>query len=276
MNDQSIPVLTLDALVRDPREKDVVEINISKGIATIVEDSEAPILTAEILKERAQPVRYEKLYFDSKVFRVGILHGIPLEVSLESDQLRKTFMDVENTVENHDAQETELQQLLLARMVVDPIFSFKSERKGAYRIEDCSPLLLQSLWGTYCAVNNSNKDEIYRVEVKRGVPLRVSQRIFQMEQRCTPSNKPFDEMLSSDRQQSARWDFETRAIYLSEMIESPSLMFKNEPAPDQYDIELLSEAFQVALYKAYQVVNGDTHPRHLQRLRMIKKYANPN
>ena len=272
------PILTVDAFQRDTREVDLVEINVSKCIVKIVETSDAPVLTPELLAEKATPIRYIELYYNGKRWQVGIRHGTPLSLDISLLCLKKGFEQAESTLEKKDDQETQAQHLILSRMVAEPVFSYKGEPEGAPAIEECSTSLLQSLWESHLSVNSTQTDETYQIQVRRGIPLRVSQRIHEMQQRYYPSisKKKYEDMIPSEIDQVVKSDFLHRAIFVSEMIESPSLTFDGDTTDEGYPIEQISDAFFSVIYNAQKQVNQDSEGRHQSRLGLIKRHTNRN
>ena len=55
-----LPMLTSEVVARDSRRTDTVEINFLDGSARVVEASDAPEITPEILTEKAKPIQSAK------------------------------------------------------------------------------------------------------------------------------------------------------------------------------------------------------------------------
>ena len=71
-----MPLITPDILEKDRDAKvELVEINLKDQSARIVETSDAPELTTEILKARAKPIKEVVMLLRSTEWQVHIRHG---------------------------------------------------------------------------------------------------------------------------------------------------------------------------------------------------------
>ena len=147
-------------LERDKRLTDVVEINLRDQTARVVERSDAPDLTAEVLAEKGTPIKTVEMVFDGQVWQIGVRHGKPMQVEVAHSRLLDAFQERiadsdELTAALLEARETAVKCLLVASMIVDPktghrpIFSYQDqgEGEGDAPIEDCLTNPVERLMG---------------------------------------------------------------------------------------------------------------------------------
>ena len=155
-----------------------MEINFLDGSARVVESSDAPEITPEILKEKAKPIQSAKMIFDAAEYQIKIKHGKGLVLDIAQSQLLERMKDAD------PAERTKaVKHLFLADMVViqdtptdapTPMFSYQGTPDGFPPIEDCSDILLNELWNAYVDVNFPIEDAKYQVTILRGMPIHAS------------------------------------------------------------------------------------------------------
>ena len=156
-----LPLLSPDALKKDKRRTDIVEVNFANLSVEVVTESSAPKLTPEVLKEHGKPIKTVGIIVDGDKFRIDIRHGKPIPVDIEQSQIyakyaeelkafdKKNETDDEAPVDVDDMpgvekeagfdefntdneviadiyirREDELKLTLLARMIDSPVFSY--------------------------------------------------------------------------------------------------------------------------------------------------------
>ena len=75
------PALTSDVFEKDDRESAICEVNFKDMSARLVEASDAPKLTVEVLKTKGKPVKTVEMFWDDQMWTVKIWDGKPLDVS---------------------------------------------------------------------------------------------------------------------------------------------------------------------------------------------------
>ena len=263
------PMLTSDIFESDERETSLVEINVSNMSARLVERSDAPKLTHAVLKTLGKPVKTVEFFYENNFFQVAIRDGIPLE--LEIKQLKKIieYEGQENDRAAIDERDLEISRMLLSGMMVDPPFSYQGEGEGT-PIEARSPVMIASLCNAFNAVNTPEKDEIYQVTVRRGVPADAYALLgesFEWYPVGGESKKYVDmsegELAAAEARQSAQ-----RLVLVPKMIVDPVLSYKAEEPETEaetegeadetkfpYPVEALSERYMKTFHEAHRVVN---------------------
>ena len=191
----------------------IVELNLSTSEVRVVESSDLPELTAEVLSEKCALTKAGVTTFGGQEMAVDVLDGMTLGVEIErsrlldeyrnperekqraerlkeiqahhkgqeKDDLIKQVMDEYQDLELPEEQrlerENRTQQLIVARMIVDegePIYSFEGQPAGLPPIEACDPLLLNALWTAYLNANLLRvRDDWYQVHVRKVNPLEM-------------------------------------------------------------------------------------------------------
>ena len=272
------PLLTPDIFERDARSTAIVEVNFKDKSARLVETSDAPKLTAEVLKTKGKPVKTVEMFYEDLMWQVAVRDGKPLSLEVVHMKLLEEYMDREQDPVAMDERDRVIANLLLGKMMVDPLFSYKGEGEGT-PIEDRSPIMIEALCNAYNEVNHPTKDEIYQVTVRRGVPADaftllgdtfewypvggIAKKYKDMSE---------DELAAAEARNTAR-----RRVLVASMIVDPPLLYKKadeteveageaSPPDDQdlttsaeeteaYPVEDLSERFMETLHEAHRVTN---------------------
>ena len=257
------PTLTSDIFERDDRKTALVEVNFRDESARLVESSDAPKLTRAVLKKKGKPIKTVETFFEYDNFQVSVYDGKPLSVEVEHMKLFIEYADQEGDPAAMDERDRAIANLLLGKMMADPVFSYKGEGEGA-PIEDRSPVMIESLCNAFNAVNNSKKNEIYQVTVRRGVPADAYALLgdsFEWYPVGGESKKYVDmsegELAAEEARQSAQ-----RQVLVPKMILDPLLSYKADEADESeddetqpYPVEALSERYMKTFHEAHRVVN---------------------
>ena len=111
--------ITIDAvLARDRRQTDIVEINIANQSAIVVEASDSPQLTAEVLKEKGKPTMTVDLLFEDQTLPIEVRNGIPFYVEIERFRLLREFEDKQTKKDEYDRNLAVL-RFLVSELVVN-------------------------------------------------------------------------------------------------------------------------------------------------------------
>ena len=138
--------LTIDAiLARDRRKTDIVEINIANQEATLVESSNAPELTAEVLKEKGVLTVSGTIDIEGNPVDVEVLNGIPFVIEMEKSRINTEYADRKLTEKEEYQRDLNILRLIVSRLYVLPKFSYDGSA-GSYPIEEQSDELLESLY----------------------------------------------------------------------------------------------------------------------------------
>ena len=141
--------------------------NFKDESARLVESSDAPKLTADVLKTKGKPVKTVEMFFDDHMWQVACCKPLSLEV--EQMKLLLEYEDQEHDRAAMEERDRIIANLLLGKMMVDPPFSYKGEGEGT-PIETRSSVMIASLAEAFSAVNSPEEDAIFQVTVRRGVP----------------------------------------------------------------------------------------------------------
>ena len=249
------PLLTPDAVAKDRRRTDIVEMNLKDQTAWVVESSDAPELTAEVLAEKGKPIQSVNLIFDGQVWRVHVRHGKPLRLQIKHEKRLADSKEKKVTPEMLRERDTAVKHLLLPEMIADPQFSYEGMGKGA-PIEDCSRILLNALWEAYLAINAPLEDEIYQTTVLRGTPLHAAILLGEsFELYPAPLEKKFADMSEDEIEAIEKRSLAQRRILVASMILSPAFSLNGEGKAGAYPIEEISEGMLQTLFQGYRVVN---------------------
>ena len=246
-----------EILERDKRVVDCVEINLKDGSARVVETSDAPKLTKKVLKEKGAPLQVGRTLFDGAAMEVDMWHGMPLSVDLARSNLIALYKDrIQEDYSAFVERELAIKHLVLASLIPDA-FSYEGTPKGLPPIEDCSEVLIGALWDAFLQLHFPALDDVYQVQVMRGIPQDVYAMLgntFEM--------YPVGEKLKTD--QMTPDAIETyvnranaqRAVLVSSLILEPCLSYNgegNEKHP--YPVEKLSERMLQCLDNAQKASN---------------------
>ena len=263
------PLLSLDVLERDKRDKDIVEVNLKDQTARVVEASDAPELTAKVLAEKGKPIKTVELVFDGQVFQVGVRHGKPMRVEVAHSRVLEAFKERvkasdELSAELLEERETAVKCLLVALMIVDPvthgpIFSYQNQGAGS-PIEDCSQILLNALWEAYTAIQFPQEDDIYQVQVLRGTPLDTALLLGETFEAYPVSDlgKKFVDMSDDEVEAVAAQSLAQRRVLVAHMLPDVGVSLNGEGEEGTTPVEDLSEAMLSALFEGYRVSNIPT------------------
>ena len=273
-----LPRLTLDILKRDRRTSDYVEVNLRDGRAWIVERSDAPHLTAEVLAEKGQPIQQAAFLFEGELWEIELWHGVPFSLEMEKAALLAAYKSQDLTDPRVLRQrDTEVRRLILSGMIAYPVFSYKGQPEGGYPIEDCSALVIQELWKTYHQLHFPMADDIYQVEVLRGVPEDTFILLGDTFETYNVGGKAIAEMADSEIKTFVQRLDEQRAVLVPSMLLSPKLTtaaaVEDGSESEGYPIEQLSEFMMQVLFNAYKVSNVPK-ARAEQLRRFPRKVAN--
>ena len=254
-------MLSFEAFERDTRTESVVEVNFRNASARIVQASDAPTLTEDVLRTKGTPVKTVELFFDGDIYQVRIKDGEPLSVEVEH---LKLLRQVKAEQMNGEERDREIVNLLLARMIEEPLFSYQGHGEG-HPIETCSSILIEALSNAYLAINAPEADDIYQVTVRRGTPADAYALLesFEWYPVGAPEKKytemSEDELAIAEEQNAAK-----RNVLVASMILEPVLSFNDAGAG--YPVEALSEQYLKTLHEAHRIVNiPDAGLRSLQR-----------
>ena len=255
-----LPMLTSDVVARDSRRVDIVEVNFKDGSVRVVESSDAPKITPEILTEKAKPIQSGKAIFDAAPYQVKIRHGKGLALDIEHSRLLDRMKDAD------PAEKTKaVKHLFLADMVViqdtptdtpTPMFSYEGTPDGFPPIEDCSDILLNELWNAYVDVNFPLEDQTYQVTVLRGMPIHASHLLRDTLELYPVRNAltPVSEMGGDAIEAWVARDTAQRQVIVSSMVLDPPLSYNAAGKKGAYPVEDISEGWVSMLYEAYKVV----------------------
>ena len=257
------PTLTSEIFERDARTEAIVVVNFKDESARLVETSDAPKLTAEVLKTKGKPVKTVEMFYEDQMWQVAVRDGKPLRLEVEQMKLLLEYEGQEHDRAAMEERDRIIANLLLGKMMVDPLFSYKGEGEGT-PIEDRSSIMIEALCNAYNAVNHPTEDEIYQVTVRRGIPadtFTLFGESFEWYPVGGEAKKYVDmsedELAAAEARNSAQ-----RQVLVAKMILDPVLSYTpvvdgEEPSDDDtegYLVELLSERYIKTLREAHQVV----------------------
>ena len=124
------PLLTPNIFERDERETAIVVVNFRDESARLVESSDAPKLTADVLKTKGKPVKTVEMYFEDQIFQVEVRDGKPLSLEVEQMKLLLEYEGQEGDRAAMEERDRAIANLLLGKMMVDPPFSYKGKGEG--------------------------------------------------------------------------------------------------------------------------------------------------
>ena len=265
------PALTSDAFEKDDRESAICEVDFSDMSARLVESSDAPKLTVEVLKTKGKPIKTVEMFWDDQMWQVKVSDGKPLEVEVAHLKILEEYLGQEQDPVAMDERDRAVANLLLGKLMYDPPFSYRGEGEGS-PIEARSAIMIDALCSAYASVNNPAEDSIYQVEVRRGVPadaFALLDDTFEWYPVGGESKKYVDmsedELAAAVAQKTAQ-----RQVLVPKMILDPVLSYKEVNASevdvaeiedidiaetDPYPVEYLSERFMQTLMEAHRVVN---------------------
>ena len=258
------PTLTSEIFQRDERSTALVEVNFRDESARWVETSDAPKLTRNVLERKGKPVKTVDIFFEDQMWQVKVRDGISLSVEVAHFKLLMEYADSEGDRAAMNERDRAIANLLLGKMMADPVFSYKGEGEGP-PIEDRSSIMIEALCNAFAAVNHPTEDEIYQVTVRRGIPADAFVMFgesFEWYPVGGKAKKYVDmseeELAAAEARNSAQ-----RQVLVAKMILDPVLSYTPvsvdaEPLEDDtdgYPVGLLSERYLKTLHEAHRVVN---------------------
>ena len=277
------PTLTSEIFERDARTEAIVVVNFRDESARLVESSDAPKLTAEVLKTKGKPVKTVEMFFDDQMWRVEVRDGKPLSLEVEQMKLLLEYEGQEHDRASMEERDRVIANLLLGKMMVDPLFSYKGEGEGT-PIENRSSIMIEALCNAYNAVNHPTKDEIFQVRVRRGIPADIYALFGETHEWLSVGGKTKkyvdmseDELAAAEARNSAQ-----RQVLVAKMILDPLLSYTpvvdgeelSDDDTEGYPVELLSERFMETLFEAHKVVN--VPEAGLKSLQRFSRASNPD
>ena len=279
------PTLTSEIFERDTRTEAIVVVNFRDESARLVETSDAPKLTVEVLKTKGKPIKTVEMFFEDQMWRVAVRDGKTLSVEVAHLKLLMEYGDQEHDRAAMDERDRVIANLLLGKMMVDPLFSYKGEGEGeGPPIEARSPIMIEALCNAYNEVNHPTEDEIYQVTVRRGIPA-DAYALFGESFEWYPvggKSKKYvdmseDELAAAEARNSAQ-----RLVLVAKMILDPLLSYtpvadNEEPSENDtegYPVEDLSERYIKTLHEAHRVVN--IPEAGLKALQQFLRAGNPD
>ena len=265
------PTLTSEIFERDTRTEAIVEVNFRDESARLVETSDAPKLTVEVLKTKGKPVKTVEMFFEDQMWQVKVRDGRSLSVEVAHLKLLVEYADSEGDRAAMDERDRAIANLLLGKMMADPVFSYKGEGEGP-PIEDRSSVMIEALCNAFAAVNNPTEDEIYQVPVRRGIPADAFA-MFGESFEWYPVGgkaKKYVDMSEEELAAAEARNAAQRQVLVAKMILDPVISYTpvaddkdlkyliKEPSDtdtEGYPVGLLSERYLKTLHEAHRVVN---------------------
>ena len=150
---------------------------------------------------------------------------------------------------------TALKHLTISKMLTEPEFSYDDTGNG-YPIEERSQILTNTLFEAYSVVNTPAENDIYQVEVLRGVPIEASillQSGFELYPLGTLKKKIAD-LSDEEISQIAASNRAQHQILVASMLKKLNLSFNGVGREQAYPVENLSDRCLKTLHAAYKVV----------------------
>ena len=263
------PTFTPDIFEHDERETSLAEINFKDMSARLVESSDAPKVTREVLETLGKPVKTVEFFYENSFWQVAVRDGIPLELEIKQLKIMMEYADREGNPAAMEERDLEISRMLLSGMMVDPSFSYLGVGEGI-PIETRSPVMIASLAAAFSAVNSPEEDAIFQVTVRRGVPadaFAITGETFEFYP-VGGKQKKYTEMSDDELAADMARNTARRQVLVPAMIVEPRLLYTpvfdaSEEAVDLpaeedtegYPVGLLSERFMRTLFEAHRVVN---------------------
>ena len=276
------PALTSDAFEKDDRESAICEVNFSDMSARLVESSEAPKLTVEVLKTKGKPIKTVEMFWDDQMWQVKVWDGKPLDVEVAHLKILEQYIGQEHDSVTMDERDRAVANLLLGKLMYDPPFSYQGQGDGS-PIEARSSIMIDALCSAYASVNNPSEDAIYQVTVRRGVPADAFALLGDTFEwyPVGGESKKYVDMSEDELAAAVASKTAQRQVLVPKMILDPVLSYKEVDASeidvaeienieiaetDPYPVEYLSERFMQTLMEAHRVINiPDAGLKSLQR-----------
>ena len=251
--------ITPELLQKDKRSTAIVEINLSTGEAVVVQESDKLKLDQKALKAYGAPIQVGETYYEGARMEVDICHGLTLAVEIERQHLIESYKskDLKDPAVIREREEA-AKHLILSHSIPDT-FSYQGVPDGLPPIEDCSPVLIESLWDAHLNVNSPLKDNWFQTEVLRGTPLETSVLLAKTFETYPVGGERIQtqEMTDDDLVVYVEKEDAKRAVYVATMLLDPNLSLNGEGNGEHpYPTENLSEKMMQVLYNAYLVLNS--------------------
>ena len=265
------PALTSDIFEMDDQASAIVEVNFRDTSARVVESSDAPKLTVEVLKKVGKPVKTVEMFYGNQMWQVKVWDGKPLDVEVAHLKILEEYLGQEQNGVAMDERDRAVANLLLGKLMYDPPFSYQNQGEGS-PIEARSSIMIDALCSAYASVNNSTKDSIYQVTVRRGVPADAFALLGDTFEwyPVGGTSKKYADMSEDELAAVVAQKTAERQVLVPKMILDPVLSYKEvdetevdieaiedldipEGAP--YPVEYLSERFMQTLFESHRVVN---------------------
>lgn len=272
-----------EILERDQRETDIVEVNFRNLQAMVVNSSKAPKLTQKILKEKGKPIRDGEIIFDNKKMTIGVFHGKPLTIEIELQRILEEYAEQDMTSKLLAERKRRIEELMVAFMIADPIFSYKGEPADGYPVEKLSDVLLAGFYEEYMVKNTPLEDDIYQCEVLRNQPIETAVllgKTFEQFPVIPPEkkNEKVTDLLDDEMENFIERSNAQRAIQVSSFIISPKLTCESADPKSKRGrlaVDHLSEGTMQMLYNAYRAVSIPKESLAMaQRFRRFSSNAN--
>ena len=264
------PTFTPDIFEHDERETSLAEINFKDMSARLVESSDAPKVTREVLETLGKPVKTVEFFYENSFFQVAVRDGIPLELEIKQLKIMIAYADREGNPAAMEERDLEISRMLLSGMMVDPPFSYQGEGEGI-PIETRSSVMIASLAAAFSAVNSPEEDAIFQVTVRRGVPadaFAITGETFEFYP-VGGKQKKYTEMSEEELSAEMARNIARRRVLVPAMIVDPKLSYTPvtvdaseeavERPPDDdaegFPVGLLSERFMQTLFESHRVTN---------------------
>ena len=271
VSDSELPFLDSDIFDDDTRETEIVEIRLSDMTARIVESSDAPKLTRDVLQTLGTPIKTVEFFYRDRFYKALVRDGVSL--ALEIEQLKVLMQLDEGNPVTQKQKNVEISRLYASRLLVDPAFSYHEKEKGAgVQIESVSEALLNALSSALKAVDDLYENTIFRVAVYRGTPEDRFALFSDFEWYSVGKSKKYTDMGEDELNAAMARNQNNRQIEVAAMIADPPLCIDpeaTEPPKDEnapYPVGLLSERFMRTLHQAHLcVTTPENSLRALQR-----------
>ena len=258
------PTLTSEIFERDARTEAIVEVNFRDESARLVETSDAPKLTRDVLETKGKPVKTVEMFFEEQMWQVKVWDGTSLSVEVAHLKLLKEYADSKGDPAAMEERDRAVANLLLGKMMADPVFSYKGEGEGS-PIEDRSSVMIEALCNALSEVNNPTEDEIYQVTVRRGIPADAFAMFgegFEWYPVGGKARKYVDmseeELAAAEARNAAQRQVLVAKMILDPVISYTPVSVDAEPLEDDtegYPVGLLSERYLKTLHEAHRVTN---------------------
>ena len=227
----------MDFIRKPSRETETVEVNLKNSHALIVESSEASELTHDILAIKAKPIQIVEIRYDGKAYQIHVRHGKELGDELKSKRISLEY--------GSDASIN----FMLSKMIANPLFSWNGEGEGD-PIEDISYLLKEKLCEACLVVNDPTEDDIYQVEVYRGIPDEILQGVNALLPTQSPNEMTDDDLIKNEK----AYHIAQQKLVVA-MIASPVLSESECERTDAYPVSSISVGMMQTFFNAVGVIN---------------------